>query len=195
MAAEILYASDLNALNTNILNNPMSLISPWTASLDADGFDLEDLGELEFRNEAADPTADGRLRRNADTLTLRFQDARTATTARPFAIQADTTGTPAASIGVGMRFDAESADESPSQFGALDFVATDVTAGSEDTLLEIRTRVAGAVLEIIWRFQSTAAFYGAFTHANTTNRTYTMPDRNATLEDSGMQVLKGQVFS
>ena len=44
VAAEVLYASDLNASITNVLNNPMSLISPWTANLDADGYDLVDLG-------------------------------------------------------------------------------------------------------------------------------------------------------
>lgn len=179
--AEVFFASDLNSSLTTIHNNPMSLISPWTASLAAAGFDLTDLDELEFRDATADPTADGRLRRNGDTLTFRAQDGRTTTTARPFALQADTTGTPAVSIGVGMRFDAESADENPSQFGALDFVATDVTAASEDTVLDVFLRVAGAALTAVYRFVSTAAFRAIFTHANTADRTYTLPDATTTL--------------
>ncbi len=104
-------------------------------------------------------------------------------------------GSPAASIGVGMRFDAESADENPSNFGALDFIATDVSAGSEDTVLDILLRVAGAALSAAWRFTTTTAFRGVFTHANTADRTYTLPDRNLTFEDSGTQILKTQIFS
>jgi len=152
--AEILTHTDLNTLNTNILNNANALISPFTGSVDVDGFDLTDIDELEFRDAVADPTADGRLRRNGDTLTFRAQDARTATVARPFAIQADTTGVPAASIGVGMRFDAESADESPSVFGAIDFVATDVTAATEDTDFVVMLRDAGAVIAERFRVNS-----------------------------------------
>ena len=176
VAAEVLYASDLNASITNVLNNPMSLISPWTANLDADGYDLVDLGELEFRDESADPTADGRLRRSGDELTWRTQDARTTTTARPWAIWADTTGTPAAGIGIGMLFQAESADENPSDFGALDFVATDIGAGTEDTVLDVMLRVAGAALSAAYRFVTTTAFRAIFTHANSADRTYTLPN-------------------
>ena len=182
----MLFASDLNALNTNILNNPTSLISPWTANLDGDGFDLVDLGELEFRDETADPTADGRLRRSGDELTLRMQDGRTATVARPWALWADTTGAPAASIGIGMIFQAESADENPSDFGALDFVATDIGAGTEDTFLSVLLRVAGRALDEKYRFSSTAGdgFAALFTHAVTADRTYTLPDATGTLHIS-----------
>lgn len=158
--SEILTASDLNAEFNNILDNALSLISPLTGNLDVDGFDLVDAGELEFRDESADPTADGRFRRSGDELTWRTQDARTNTTARNFALWADTTGTPAASIGIGMLFQAESADENPSDFGALDFVATDVTGASEDTELRIFTRAAGAALAEIARLSSTAASFG-----------------------------------
>ena len=63
IAAEVLFASDLNALNTNILNNALSLISPLTGSLDAGGFDITALDELAFSDADADATATGRLRR------------------------------------------------------------------------------------------------------------------------------------
>jgi hypothetical protein len=66
---EVLYAADLNALNTNILNNPISLISPFTASVDAGGFNVTALDELALTNAAANATAAGRLRRNATNLT------------------------------------------------------------------------------------------------------------------------------
>ena len=39
-SGEVLTATDLNALNTNILNNALSLISPLTGSLDCDGNSL-----------------------------------------------------------------------------------------------------------------------------------------------------------
>lgn len=170
-------------MNANILNNPTSLISPWTANLDADGFDLGDLGEVEFRDESADPTADGRLRRSGDELTLRMQDARTNTVARPWTIWADTTGAPAASIGIGMLLQAESADENPADFGALDFVASDIGAGTEDTSLSLLLRVAGRVLDEKYRFSSTAGdgFAALFAHAVTADRTYTLPDITGTV--------------
>lgn len=150
---------------------------------------LDDIGELAFRDAAADPTADGRVRRNADTLTVRMQDARTNTTARPFAIQSDTTGTPANSIGVGMRFDAESGDENPSQFGALDFIALDVTAASEDTALGVLLRTAGAALGERFRFQSTGAFLYTITGAPTAARTITLPDSSITLAASAVTLV------
>ena len=39
-AGEVLTASDLNAEFNNILNNPVSLISPLTAALDLNGVEL-----------------------------------------------------------------------------------------------------------------------------------------------------------
>lgn len=132
--------------------------------------------EVEFLDVAADPSADGRFRRSGDELTWRTQDARTATTARNFAIWADTTGVPTVGIGIGQLFQAESADENPSDFGALDFVATDVTAASEDTVVDVLLRVAGAALTAVYRFVATGAFRAIFTHANTADRTYTLPD-------------------
>ena len=176
VAAEVLFASDLNLSLTTIHNNALALISPLTGNLDVDGFDLLDTGEYEFRDESADPTADGRMRRSGDEVTLRMQDARTATVARPWALWADTTGAPAANIGIGMLFQAESADENPSDFGALDFAASDIGAGTEDTYLDVLVRIAGAALAAIYRFQATGAFRGIFTHANTADRTYTLPN-------------------
>ena len=53
----------LNAIETNITNNANALISPFTGSVDVDGFDVTDLDELEFRDADADASATGRLRR------------------------------------------------------------------------------------------------------------------------------------
>lgn len=44
VSAEVLYASDLNSEFNNILNNALSLVSPWTANMDAGGFRLITLG-------------------------------------------------------------------------------------------------------------------------------------------------------
>ena len=103
-------------------------------------------------------------------------DTRTATVARPLTVSAETTGVPAADIGTGILVRAESADEAPSNFGALDFRASDVTAGSEDTYFEILLRVAGAALAASYRFVSTTAFRAIFTHSNTADRTYSLPN-------------------
>lgn len=70
VADEVLFADDLVDEFANIYENPMSLISPWTSNLDADGFDLLDLDELEFKDATANASASGRLRRNGADLTF-----------------------------------------------------------------------------------------------------------------------------
>lgn len=112
------------------------------------------------------------------TLTLSFTDSRTATSVAPVIVSAVTSGTPAAGIGVGLKFDAESADESPSSFGQIEFIASDVGAGTEDTYFQVLTRVAGAILTAVYRWVATTAFKAIFTHANSADRTYTLPDRD-----------------
>lgn len=108
-------------------------------------------------------------------------DGRTNTVDAPFTVQSMTTNTPAAGIGVGILYRAESADEAPSNFGQTEFAASDVTAGSEDTYFQILLRVAGAALTAVYRFVSTTAFRAIFTHANTADRTYTLIDRSCVL--------------
>ena len=108
------------------------------------------------------------------------EGSRTDSVSIPITLRATTTGTPAAGIGTGIKLQAESADESPSDFGQIEFCATDVTAGSEDTYFDILTRVAGAALTKVWRFIATGAFKGIMTHANTADRTYTFPDTDIT---------------
>jgi hypothetical protein len=68
-ANDVLTAAALNAEFNNILNNPISLISPLTAALAAGGQDITGLDELAFDDAAANATAAGRLRRNANNLT------------------------------------------------------------------------------------------------------------------------------
>lgn len=108
-------------------------------------------------------------------------DARTTTVAAPLTVEAVTTGSPAAGIGTGVVFQAESADESPSNFGQLEFAANDIGAGSEDTYFQILTRTAGAALTACWRFFTTTAFRGIITHANTADRTYVFPNESTTV--------------
>ena len=107
---------------------------------------------------------------------IALQDSRTATAATPLTVIATTTGTPATGIGTGILFQAESQDESPSDFGQLEFDASDVNSGTEDTYLQVLLRVAGAALTSCWRFAATGAFNGILTHANTAARTYTFPN-------------------
>lgn len=108
-------------------------------------------------------------------------DARTATVNRPLIGTAQTSGVPAADIGVGILLRAESADEAPSNFGALDARASDVGAGTEDTYWEMLIRVAGAALAPAYRWAATTAFRAIFTHANSADRTYTLPNSTGTV--------------
>ena len=55
--AEVLTFSDLNAEFNNILNNPISLISPFTGNVDGDGFSILDLGALIVGRSASLVTA------------------------------------------------------------------------------------------------------------------------------------------
>lgn len=120
---------------------------------------------------------------NRTTATVKVSDGRTNTVTTPLLVTATTTNTPAAGIGTGLKMQAQSADETPSDFGAVQFAASDVTAGSEDTYFDVLLRVAGAALTSCYRWAATGAFKGIFTHANTADRTYTLPDYSFTLMD------------
>lgn len=100
-------------------------------------------------------------------------------------LQHTTSGSPAAGIGSGILFNSESADESPSNFGRIAFIADDVTAGSEDTYAELQTRAAGAALASAYKFKRTGASNVLFTHANTAERTVTLPDADLAFTNSG----------
>lgn len=107
---------------------------------------------------------------------LTVSDARTNTVDAALVVTSTTSGVPAAGIGTGIKLQAESADENPSDVVEFDGVFSDVTAGSEDSYARVLLRVAGAALTEIYRFATTAAFKAIFTHANTADRTYTFPD-------------------
>lgn len=117
----------------------------------------------------------------ATALNATVEDSRTNTVATPITVTATTSGTPAAGIGTGISFKAESADENPCTFGQVDFRATDVTAGSEDTECVVSTRVAGAAIAPAYKLRNTGAGNYIFTGAPTTSRTITLPDTDLTL--------------
>lgn len=108
--------------------------------------------------------------------------SRTNTVDTPLVVESVTTGIPAAGIGTGILLRAESQDENPSDVGQIDFTFSDRTAASEDSYCQILLRVAGAALTAAYRFAATTAFRAIFTHANTADRTYTLPDRNNLLD-------------
>ena len=113
------------------------------------------------------------------------EDARTNTVDVPLTIRSTTTGTPAANIGTGILVQAESADESPSDFGQIEFAASDVAINTEDTYFQVLLRVAGAALTAVYRFVATGAFKAIFSHTNTADRTYTLPDSTGTIVVDG----------
>jgi hypothetical protein len=109
------------------------------------------------------------------------EDTRTITVKVVNTQKSTTTGTPAAGIGTGEKFQAESADESPSDFGQIEFAASDVGAGTEDTYFQILLRIAGAALSAAYRFVAMTAFRAIFTHANSADRTYTLPNKTGSV--------------
>lgn len=179
---EVLTHTDLNAEFDNILNNALSLVSPLTSDLAFGGFRGTGLSlgsvtspSLQFTGDAntgifstgadvvdiagggatvlevAGPTATA-------LVTVIAEDARTNTVDVPFIVQSTTTGAAAAGIGTGIQFNAESADEAPSVFGSLNFTATDIGAGSEDTDFIVLARTGGAAAAEIGRMTSLGGF-------------------------------------
>lgn len=113
--------------------------------------------------------------------TLADPGSHTNTTVTPLSVEATTSGTPAAGIGTGILFKSESQDENPSNVGQAEFAFSDVGAGTEDSYFQILLRVAGAALTACYRFVSTTAFKAIITHANSADRTYTLPNFDGTL--------------
>lgn len=124
---------------------------------------------------------DGTITAGGGATTLSLQDSRTGTGVNVLTIQATTTNTPAPGIGTAILFNAESADEAPSNVGQLFFSFDDVTAGSEDSTFGFSTRVAGAGLANTYGFKATTTNRALFQHGNIANRTYTLPDATDTL--------------
>ena len=113
--------------------------------------------------------------------TLADPGSHTNTIVTPLILQSTTSGTPAAGIGTGILLKSESADENPCNVAQISAYLGDVTAGSEDSIIQFQQRVAGAALTPTYAFAATGAFLGTFTHANADNRVYTLPDYTATL--------------
>ena len=157
IAAEVLFASDLNAEFDNILNNPISLISPFTSSVDAGGFDITAIDELGLSDASSVPTS-GRMRRNGNLLQWRIEGSHTDSVLNVLSLIATTSGTPAAGIGTGLVLRAESADENPSDVAGVQGVFTDIGAGTEDSDVVITARTGGAALAEIGRLASDGGF-------------------------------------
>jgi hypothetical protein len=68
LSGEVLAAADLNQGFDEIVEGGVNLVSPWTANMAADGFDLTGLDELAFDDAATGASAAGRLRRNGTAL-------------------------------------------------------------------------------------------------------------------------------
>ena len=156
ITGEVLTASDLNSELDNPINNALSLISPLT-------------GNLDFGTTRA-------LTAGPLVIHVSPEDARTATVDVAAELRSTTSGTPAADIGTGLLFSAESADENPSEVGQLNFAFSDITATSEDSYADVLLRTAGATLGARYRLQSTGAFLYTITGAPTANRLITLPN-------------------
>lgn len=201
---QTLTSAALEAEFDNIYNNATSLISPLTGNLAFGGNSLTGLALGSVSSPSLQYTGDtntGLYSAGADTVNVATggsmaaqfgaqaviaaapEDSRTNSVDVAAILRSTTSGTPAAGIGVGLEFEAESGDENPSDFGRLDFAASDVGAGTEDTYFDVLLRVAGRALDTKYRFSSTAGdgFHAEFTHAVTADRTFTLPDATTTL--------------
>jgi hypothetical protein len=114
---------------------------------------------------------------------LSEDDATTNAVVASLTVRHTTTGTPAANIGTGIAFQAESADENPSNLGQLEFAFDDVTAASEDSTFWVQLRAAGAAIARAFGFRNTGAASGYFLFSGvaTANRTITIQDASDTL--------------
>lgn len=122
-------------------------------------------------------------------LRVRTSDTRTATVEQPFTVQLSTSGIPAAGIGTGITLRAKSADEDPSNLCNINGIFTDITAGSEDSVVTLDLRTAGVAVSEAYRFARTSGQFSAIlTHANTAARTYTLPDRDMLLGGGALYV-------
>lgn len=211
LAGQVLTASDLNNEFNNLTNNVLVEpfvatqqvdINGQLLLLDADGDTLLDGstnnqvtmnigGAADFRFTANTFTAlsgstvtidQGALTVTDGQTSCTDTDTRTNTVITPLIVSSPTSGAAAAGIGTGILVKARSSDENPSDFGQIDFTASDIGVGTEDTYFQILLRVAGAALSAAYRFVATSAFRAIFTHANTADRTYTLPNRDTTVD-------------
>jgi hypothetical protein len=92
-----------------------------------------------------------------DSADLSTDDAAASGVTNVLKVGHTTSGTPAAGIGVGMEFEAETAAGNNEIGAVLEAVTTDVTAASEDFDFSLKLMTAGAAAAEVARFTSTGA--------------------------------------
>lgn len=189
---EIVFNATASAVNQIDITNAATGNAPEiAASGDDTNVDLEieakGTGTIKFGTDSTGgvEVVQGDITVSSGDLTVTNEDSRTNSVDRPATITSTTDNTPAAGIGTGILLRAESANEAPSDFGALDFVSTDVTAASEDTDFVVQTRVAGAALADAYKFRVTDTGNYIFTGAPSTERLMTLPNRAGTFTVEG----------
>lgn len=108
------------------------------------------------------------------------EDATTNDITNLLTLRHTTSGTPAANIGTRLTFQAESADENPSDLAAVEGAFDDVTAGSEDSTFYVLLRRAGNALSRAFGFRNTGNFNLLFSAVLTAARTWTIQDATDT---------------
>lgn len=116
----------------------------------------------------------------ADGLLVATQDSRTNTVDVALTVRSTTSGTPAAGIGTGIGLEAKVAAGTTTEAVRLNAVFSDVGA-SFASFFQVMLRTAGQAIGIAYEFYRTTQFTALFTHANTANRVYTLPDRALTI--------------
>lgn len=87
--------------------------------------------------------------------TVQLTSAATNTVTQAMRLDSQSSGTPAAGIGVGLEFAAETAAGNTEVGATIEAVTTDVTATSEDFDLVVKLMIAGAAAAEVARFKST----------------------------------------
>ncbi len=210
VAGQVLTATALNAEFDNIINNPTLLVQPWVGPFDLNGntfiwdqdgdtsmdaatddtIDISIAGADDFRITANTFTAltgsslvveAGDITITDGVATFNNPDSRTDTVTIPLIIGGETNDVPDAGIGSGIKFQAQSLDENPADVAVVGGYFNDVTAGSEDSVVQMQTRSAGGALSGAYTFGKTGDYTGGFVHANSNHRTYTLPDASGTV--------------
>lgn len=186
ISGEVLTASDLNAEYNNILNNPVSLISPLTAALDCDGFTLT-LDAAAVTTVVSSAAISWNFTSGAKTGTPATTGSVANWSAQTFTDNATAaSGTATAFVAHGIQRPTLAATNAgvTTTDAATWYIANNVAAGTNETITNSWAIWvdAGNVRfddDIYWR--SGTSFNGIFAHNISAARTWTFPDVTGTV--------------
>ena len=211
-AGEVLTASDLNAEFNNILNNPVSLISPLTAALDMNGLELildadADTSITADTDDQIDFKIGGTDEGKWTTGEFRVISGDAGAGAGPDLVLQRNSASPAAADAIGrVLFTGEDDGDNEHTYGSVEVVIDDETGGTEDGALSLKALVAATLTEIVQvspdgvEFKDPAdptkiAKFAMSTISTSTTRTFTFPDADKTIGGTAISDVKVLAFA